>query len=44
MEMLAAVFFPEPEWPKNEGNGRVEADETAFWTAFSSNRATPAMS
>lgn len=41
MEMLAAVFFPDPEWPVNgtEGNGAAARDERAFWAAFSGARA-----
>ncbi len=41
MEMLAAVFFPDPEWPSNggEGNGYAAEDEIAFWAAFSGARA-----
>ncbi len=47
MEMLAAVYFPEPAWPP-DADGRVpaswaeERDSRAFWSAFSGGRALPA--
>lgn len=41
MEMLAAVFFPDPDWPDvgANGNGIHAGDEQDFWAAFSGGRA-----
>lgn len=44
MEALAAVFFPDPEWPAEgaEGNGIPAGDERDFWSAFSGTRSLSA--
>jgi hypothetical protein len=44
MELLAAVFFPEPAWPNGSAGDALPSanDERAFWSAFSGGRALPA--
>lgn len=50
MELLAAVYFPEPAWPPGTAGGgdrlpaawAEERDPRAFWSGFSDGRALPA--
>ncbi|MGH7565063.1 MAG: zinc dependent phospholipase C family protein [Gemmatimonadota bacterium] len=46
MEMLAAIFFPDPAWPARsaEGNGLDVEGQTDFWAAFSGARPVSAAS
>lgn len=44
MELLAAVFFPEPAWPAVDGadGGAASGQRRVFWATFTGGRALPA--